>query len=72
MKKLFAVMLIVLIVLSSCGRRVYLNESNKITVSKKKTMSPRPRAGSDIWIALLIAVPNLIYFGNAISDQTGN
>lgn len=71
MKKLFAVVFIAVIMLSSCGRRVYLNESNKIAVSKKKTMSPKPRASSDIWIAILIAVPNLIFFGNTISDQTG-
>ncbi|MDN5214409.1 hypothetical protein QQ020_20180 [Fulvivirgaceae bacterium BMA12] len=72
MKKLLAVVFIALIMLSSCGRRVYLNESNKITVSKKKTMSPRPRASSDVWIALLIAVPNLIFFGSTISDQNGH
>ncbi len=72
MKKLLAVVFIALIMLSSCGRRVYLNESNKITVSKKKTMSPRPRASSDVWIALLIAVPNLIFFGNTIADQNGH
>ena len=71
MKKLLAVVFIMLIMLSSCGRRVYLNESNKITISQKKTTSPRSRASSDIWIAILIAVPNLIYFGNTISDQTG-
>jgi len=71
MKNLFIILLVIMILSSACGRRVYLNESNKITVSKKKKMSPRKGASSDIWITLLIAVPNLIYFGNTISAQTG-
>ncbi|MDN5200520.1 hypothetical protein QQ008_04085 [Fulvivirgaceae bacterium BMA10] len=69
MKKFIAVLLIGTFVFTSCGRRVYLNEANKITISKKKTRSHRPRAKSDLAIALLIAIPNIIFFGSTIQNQ---
>lgn len=69
MKKFLAVTLLAMILFSSCGRRVYLNESNKITVSQKRSMSPKPK-NSNLWLAILITVPNLIFFGSTISNQT--
>lgn len=70
MNKLIVILLLATMVFSSCGRRVYLNESKKISVSKKHKRSPRNGAGSDFWITLLIVVPNVVFFGSTIASQS--
>ena len=69
LNKVMAIILVSLILMTSCGRRVYLNESRKISVSKKQHRSPRNDrgAGSDFWYALLITVPNAILFGKLMA-----
>ena len=72
MKKSFSILLLAVILLSSCDRRVYLNDSSKIVITKKQhTSAVKPKRNSNMLLAVLIAIPNIVFFGNQIQNSKG-